>query len=402
MFRRLRALASDAGAGGLLVAQAVNLLVIAVPIVAGRSDQVTVFVFVSAIAGVAAHTFTLNFFSVFPGLRDRRERVAIARFAVIAVVTVGVLLVVLGALSPLIEVSPNLGYSLGALFVAQSLYVLATTVLIAQSHMRQFARVRIIYAFVNLATTLIAVAVEGFVYGLAYATALSFGVAGAVAGYGQLREWVIALASSRGGVSAFRRFWRAALAACVGGVAGQAPSMFVPLLGEFAAVWATSIRVVSGFSTVAQFVAGPAFDARFGQAVRERHVAAQRVIQVRALALGGVLGLLAAVGSVVAIRVAGVGESDQVAALFSSLAVAVYAIGAIIPAVGAKFLVMRGDQAAQMILAMTKLIAIAIVLLVARALDLLVAFAAIELMTAVAISMLLMGGSALRKRFRPE
>lgn len=390
----------------MLAAQGLNFVAMLVPVLLGRLDEVAFLVIVGAIGLISALTFSSAFPSVYPGIAQRSARI------VSVVASTGVLLAA-GALFVLVAV---VGFLAGAewalvlllsaiLMLAQGAYLITTTILVQQNDLPRFAVTRSVYAVANLLGTVAALAFFSVNYSLAVSAIACFSLASIVAVFGRLRRGAFAVReafpSMRQLFTYVRSNWAATSSGLFAGLAFQSSSLATGFLGSYAGLWASVVRVSGGFASTSQQVIAPLFEMQLSLAIREGRGHELRRLMVRSTALALGLSLLA-FGAVVATLVIGgalapaiVSDDERLLVLAVIFA---YTIGAVLPSISSKFMVMGGRQKAYFVWVACKLALTVVAVLWLRGLEMLTALSVIELVAALAYVAILVVGQTRREQ----
>lgn len=378
-----------------LAAQGLNFAAMLLPILLGRFEQVAFLVIVSAAGGIAAHTGTLAFGSVYPALRRSGRRRSISIGASVAgllltVATFAIAAVVVGLFDR--DIGRLLGWS-AALCAANGMYIVATGLLIRDAAMGRFGVLRTVYACVNLVFTVVATFVWHDVVALAVAATAAFVVSAASS---------LDRARARALADGLRRFRRprelgayarehapATMSNLAAGIAYQSSALLTGLLGPFAGAWAVIIRITGGFATIGTQVVGPPLEMRFAAAVREGRFADARRTTSAALVWGLLLSLVTA-GVIAGVwAVAGSRGEPLPSVPVLVVGAAAFILGSLVPCAAQKFLVMAGGQRRLLLLVLLRLVAVVAIVPFLRNEMLVVVLAVIEFLFAAAYVVLL-------------
>lgn len=368
---------------GLVLAQVFNLITLLIPVLLGNSEQVATLVFVSAVGSIATHTFTLSFISVYPGIAEQPLKIGFAKTAASMILVFSLIVVGAGVYLWARGDDPLMFFSLAAMIVTQAAYVMATTRLIARGDLNKFSRARMVYASTALILTILAGMLADWTFALVWASSLAFGTAAVVAVFREPYRVIFSPAVSASGPVVLKKFWRSGLSSLIGGIGAQAASLLLPLAGQYSSLWAMTIRITTGFGTIAQFVVAPPLDARFASAAR----AGDRIEQSRLTRLSALAGVALAGTSALAaciVLFAFSQDSARVDLGIACIATILFCVGGIAPAVSSKFLLTAGAQTGQLMIAIGKLIAVSLVAFFLTSAGLVLALSVIELLAAIA------------------
>lgn len=375
----------------MLVAQGLNFAAMLFPALGGRLDLLTPLVMVSAIAGITCHTTTLAFASVHLGIVDEHDRavsvVTSLRGNVCGAAALGLAAAAAAPFSRVLATT----LALSAIFsLCQGLYVITTTVAIRLGDHRRFARARMTYALLNIASTVTVTLLVDWSPALAATGALAYLGSAAVAVLGRrdgLRAPGVTWSDQR---TYARRCWQATVSNLMGGLAIQAGALATGLFGALADTWAGVVRITGGFSTIAQQVVAPGFDMRLSQEIRGGAAADRRHVVRKALVMAVALTLVTVAAVLVTLvwsQSHGQADTRLSDVLLMTL---LYTTGAILPTTTNKFLVVLGYQGAQFAWVGAKLAATVAALVFLRESSLLFAIASLEGLFAVAYVMILL------------
>lgn len=384
----------------MLAAQGLNFVAMLVPVLFGRLHEVAFLVIVGAIALISALTFSFAFPSVYPGLAQRSARVESVVAATTGLLVASVLFVAAAVVGFITGAEWSLIILLSAmLMLAQGAYLITTSILVQQNDLPRFALTRSVYAISNLLGTIAALAFFSVEYSLAVSAIVCFSVASVIAVFGRLRRGTLAVLavfpSLRQLLNYVRSNWAATTSGLFAGLAFQSSSLATGFLGGYAGLWASVVRVSGGFASTAQQVVAPIFEMQLSAAIRENRRGEVRRMIVRSTLLASGLSLLAYVAIVATLMVGGALSPAVIGDAERSLVLAVifaYTIGAVLPSISSKFMVMGGRQRTYFLWVACKLLVTAVTLILLRGLEMLVALSIIELLSAIAyVAILAMG-----------
>jgi hypothetical protein len=276
--------------------QALALLSLFMPALAGHEDLLPNLVFVSGISAILIPTTTLAAQVRLPLVAsDEVRRNAGRVITTISITVVGLASFGVWSMQISAEVS-ELSFSLAIMHLGHSAYIFLNALLVRLNLGSEIALMRFFYSLSTVTLSIVVTFLIPTTLGFCLATGLGF-LSGALVTIFRIRIMKLPFALPVGPNThpkseKVRKLIAVIIVQTGSSVTHQAFAIVTPFLGPYSVPWSVALRIANGLETLGGVIVGPLIDAEFVAHVARQELQKLRNVVQKAATLGTTLGML--------------------------------------------------------------------------------------------------------------
>lgn len=373
--------------GTATIGQAFNFVAMLLPVVGKEASQLAYLMFPLALSAVLFKLGSFAFHVRYLTLSKDQRNIGTS-VSVLGLIFTSLIAAIVGVcLSPFsMHWFLILAWS-GALTISHGLYYMAVAVVIVEQRSELYGRIRVAYGTINLLLTVLVVFVFPFRAGLTLVAFLVTFLTGVLMLRFCENNLIVPTRShfkrsiSKVGVSYITESTRATGAILLADIGFQVQGFLTPLMGNLQEIWAVTMRLTGGFSTVGMQIIAPTFEMKVSDAIRTEDTRQAIKWSKYSILAGLTLSILVVPMQLGAILFATDTTSVAPELQMIMVMVSVYALGSLITSVGSKMPFLLGHETGMFLWAIMR-ISLSLPLLLTHDLGLLTGLALLQMVMA--------------------